>query len=281
MRGRPIAVSRIDRLFAGRAEPSAAGASGAAGPAARGSGRARLEELDLLRFLAALAVVVFHYMAASKSLWGVQPTRIFPSVAPLSVLGILGVELFFVISGFVILMSVMGRTAGEFAISRFTRLFPAYWFSVLAIFLLYTLVERLRRLEEMEIARNHLHRYAATLDNPTPEAVAALFTDDGILRTGRGTAVGRTSIADFYRRLLERDPSEKRHFITSPHTTWLAPGLVEIASYFLSTGRGTNRSVLGWGAYLDRIRIVDGTPLIAEKTIELHVGTDLHTGWPA
>ncbi|MFO7253684.1 MAG: acyltransferase [Actinomycetes bacterium] len=141
MRGRPIAVSRIDRLFAGRAEPSAAGASGAAGPAARGSGRARLEELDLLRFLAALAVVVFHYMAASKSLWGVQPTRIFPSVAPLSVLGILGVELFFVISGFVILMSVMGRTAGEFAISRFTRLFPAYWFSVLAIFLLYTLTD--------------------------------------------------------------------------------------------------------------------------------------------
>lgn len=112
---------------------------------------------------------------------------------------------------------------------------------------LHTLVERLRRLEEMEIARNHLHRYAATLDNPTPEAVAALFTDDGILRTGRGTAVGRTSIADFYRRLLERDPSEKRHFITSPHTTWLAPGLVEIASYFLFTGRGTNRSVLGWG----------------------------------
>src|SRR5690606_4687610 len=125
---------------------------------------------------------------------------------------------------------------------------------------LHTLVERLRRLEEMEIARNHLHRYAATLDNPTPEAVAALFTDDGILRTGRGTAVGRTSIADFYRRLLERDPSEKRHFITSPHTTWLAPGLVEIASYFLFTGRGTNRSVLGWGTYLDRIRIVDGTP---------------------
>ena len=105
-----------------------------------GGGRAeRLGELDLLRFLAALAVVAFHYMAASRSLWGAPPTRIFPSVAPLTALGILGVELFFVISGFVILMSVEGRTAGSFAVSRFTRLFPAYWFSFVAIFLLYTL----------------------------------------------------------------------------------------------------------------------------------------------
>lgn len=74
-------MSRFDRLFAGRAESPAADRAGAPGPAAAGSGHARLEELDLLRFLAALAVVVFHYMAASKSLWGVQPTRIFPSVA--------------------------------------------------------------------------------------------------------------------------------------------------------------------------------------------------------
>ncbi|MEV5410689.1 acyltransferase [Thermopolyspora sp. NPDC052614] len=132
---------RFDRLFAGRgAFPGGkrpGGGTAPARPAANG-GHARLGELDLLRFVAALSVVAFHYMAASKSLWGVQPTRIFPSVAPLTTLGILGVELFFIISGFVILMSVMGRTAGEFAISRFTRLFPAYWFSVVAIFLLYT-----------------------------------------------------------------------------------------------------------------------------------------------
>lgn len=99
--------------------------------------RSRLGELDLLRLVAALLVVAFHYMAASRSLWGVAPTRIFPSVAPVTVLGLLGVELFFIISGFVILMSVLGRGAGEFAASRFTRLFPAYWFSVVAIFLLY------------------------------------------------------------------------------------------------------------------------------------------------
>jgi peptidoglycan/LPS O-acetylase OafA/YrhL len=48
-------------------------------------------------------------------------------------LGILGVELFFVISGFVILMTVWGRGIGGFARSRVVRLFPAYWVSVLVV----------------------------------------------------------------------------------------------------------------------------------------------------
>jgi peptidoglycan/LPS O-acetylase OafA/YrhL len=45
--------------------------------------------------------------------------------------GWLGVELFFLISGFVICMSSWGRTVGEFAISRIVRLYPAYWVAVL------------------------------------------------------------------------------------------------------------------------------------------------------
>lgn len=80
----------------------------------------------------------FHYMAASKSLWGDYPTALFASVNRVTVLGILGVELFFLISGFVILMSVWGHTVGEFAVSRVSRLYPAYWFSVILIFILYT-----------------------------------------------------------------------------------------------------------------------------------------------
>ncbi|NXY98361.1 acyltransferase [Streptomyces sp. BR123] len=44
--------------------------------------------------------------------------------------GWLGVELFFIVSGFVICMSAWGRTTGEFAVSRVSRLFPAYWAAV-------------------------------------------------------------------------------------------------------------------------------------------------------
>jgi peptidoglycan/LPS O-acetylase OafA/YrhL len=95
---------------------------------ARGSGR--LVELDLLRFVAALAVVSFHYMIAFASVWGARPAKLFPAISTLSGLGILGVELFFMISGFVILMSIWGRGIGAFALSRLVRLFPAYWVSV-------------------------------------------------------------------------------------------------------------------------------------------------------
>lgn len=104
---------------------------------ARGDGR--LAELDLLRFLAALAVVAFHYLVAYASVWGDRPAELFPALAPVAGLGILGVELFFVISGFVILMTVWGRGLGAFARSRLVRLYPAYWLSLVAVAALYGL----------------------------------------------------------------------------------------------------------------------------------------------
>ncbi|GGO80923.1 acyltransferase family protein [Nonomuraea cavernae] len=102
---------------------------------ARGDGR--LAELDLLRFIAALAVLAFHYLVAYASVWGDRPAELFPALAPFAGLGILGVELFFVISGFVILMSAWGRGVGAFARSRLVRLYPAYWLSLLAVAGLY------------------------------------------------------------------------------------------------------------------------------------------------
>ncbi|MFF5112507.1 acyltransferase family protein [Streptosporangium sp. NPDC000509] len=96
--------------------------------ALRGNGR--LAELDLLRFLAAIAVLAFHYFIAFASVWGDRPAELFPAISTVSGLGILGVELFFMISGFVILMSIWGRSLGAFALSRLVRLYPAYWVSV-------------------------------------------------------------------------------------------------------------------------------------------------------
>jgi len=56
------------------------------------------------------------------------PARVFlPDAAPVLIYGFLGVEVFFLISGFVILMSSWGRTVREFAASRAARLYPAFW----------------------------------------------------------------------------------------------------------------------------------------------------------
>jgi len=146
-----------------------------------------------------------------------------------------------------------------------------------------SVLDRLRRLEEIESARCHCYRYAAVLDDPTPERIAALFAEQGTLRTRRGEFTGRAAITAFYRDRLAADPSEKRHFVVNPAATWLGPGLVEISSHFLFTGRGADTSTIGWGTYLDRIRIREdvGSALFEEKTIALQVGTDLETGWPA
>lgn len=140
---------------------------------------------------------------------------------------------------------------------------------------------RLQALEDAEASRNHLHAYAAALDAPTPEAVADLFTPDGVLHVGGESFRGRDAVVEFYRSRIAADPSEKRHFITSPRVRTLAPGLLEVASYFLWTARADRRSVLGWGTYLDEVRVVDGVALFAAKTITPHVMTDLAAGWPA
>ncbi|GAA4575955.1 acyltransferase family protein [Planotetraspora kaengkrachanensis] len=89
----------------------------------------RLRVLDLLRFCAALAVVLFHY--GETRAWGT--THAFPTLSLVTMFGVYGVRLFFIISGFVILMSAWGRRPGAFVASRIARLYPAYWASVIIL----------------------------------------------------------------------------------------------------------------------------------------------------
>ncbi|MGW5122117.1 acyltransferase family protein [Streptomyces noursei] len=90
----------------------------------------RLAALDGLRLVAALLVVFYHYVALAVP-WGHPTATIFPTAHKAAQYGWLGVEVFFLISGFVICMSVWGRTVGQFAVSRVSRLFPAYWAGIL------------------------------------------------------------------------------------------------------------------------------------------------------
>jgi len=95
--------------------------------------RPRLEVLDGLRFVAAASVMIYHYTAVRNNhIWPHPPRVEFPQAHQVTVYGWLGVNLFFLISGFVICMSSWGRSLGEFFTSRVSRLYPAYWFSVIA-----------------------------------------------------------------------------------------------------------------------------------------------------
>jgi len=84
--------------------------------------RKRIIGLDALRGLAAGAVMLHHHAQYYDVLYGGR-TPLPIDLGP----GHYGVELFFIISGFVILMTIeCRRTVRDFAISRFTRLMPAF-----------------------------------------------------------------------------------------------------------------------------------------------------------
>ena len=105
-------------------------------PVAPPRGPTRLAALDGLRLLAAFSVLAYHYTGINRDYWGAKPLVEFPSLHHLSRYGYLGVELFFIISGFVILMTAYDRTVQSFVASRVARLYPAYWVAILVTFLL-------------------------------------------------------------------------------------------------------------------------------------------------
>lgn len=83
----------------------------------------RLRGLDALRGVAIILVLLFHFTAA-------YPEVVAPHTQPLLFTlphGNLGVQLFFMISGFVILMTLeKSKGISEFAVHRFARLYPCY-----------------------------------------------------------------------------------------------------------------------------------------------------------
>ncbi len=84
----------------------------------------RIVALDIMRFVAALSVVLYHYISRHE-------TNAYPIISEFTKYGYLGVPLFFIISGYVIALSAENRTALQFGISRFVRLYPTLWIGVL------------------------------------------------------------------------------------------------------------------------------------------------------
>ncbi|MEU2793032.1 acyltransferase [Streptomyces sp. NPDC007100] len=108
----------------------------AAPPGKRSRGAPRLRALDGLRLLAALMVAAYHLGGRGGEIakaWGSSPAHQFPTLHVVFAYGCLGVQIFFVISGFVICMSGWGRSLRSFVASRVSRLYPAYWVAVLLV----------------------------------------------------------------------------------------------------------------------------------------------------
>lgn len=97
----------------------------------------KLYSIQILRAIAALSVVLFHSHFAINPF----PKEFRIDIPFLYKYGYLGVDLFFVISGFIISHITYNKKfdPASFAIKRFIRIFPLYWiFCILAFYLFIT-----------------------------------------------------------------------------------------------------------------------------------------------
>src|SRR6267378_8118287 len=78
--------------------------------------------------MAACAVMLFHYTfrGPQDHAWAVS----FPFFGQIFKYGYLGVDVFFILSGFVILLTAYDKDAIAFTVARIVRLYPAYWICV-------------------------------------------------------------------------------------------------------------------------------------------------------
>lgn len=90
----------------------------------------RFKSIDALRGIAAIAVVLYHLVFAFHVEYGYSSYPMLDFKY-----GFFGVELFFIISGYVIYYTInQSKNVKEFLIKRFIRLYPTYWLCMLLTF---------------------------------------------------------------------------------------------------------------------------------------------------
>ena len=99
----------------------------------------KIPEIEGLRTLAITMVFLFHYFSRwtpplfNKHLYPYN----FELAKEVSKFGYLGVQLFFMISGFVILSSLeRQRNLKSFAFARFKRIYPSLWIAIPVIYII-------------------------------------------------------------------------------------------------------------------------------------------------
>ena len=98
--------------------------------------RKRILELDAIRAISCLNLLLFHFTWVYAHKYGFT--------SPLAYMfpyGKYGVQLFFMLSGFVNVMTLVGkRTTSDFLVARCIRIFPSYWFCILLNVLLFSFI---------------------------------------------------------------------------------------------------------------------------------------------
>ena len=132
------------------------------------------------------------------------------------------------------------------------------------------------RIRHSAFLRNHILQQADTVDF---DLLADCFTEDATLTTRRGTRTGRDAVVAYYREALA-DPIERRHFLANQDVEVTAADAGTVRAMFAYTYSGEGVGILGWGRYVDEVRLDDaGVGRISAKTISIDVHADPRDGW--
>jgi peptidoglycan/LPS O-acetylase OafA/YrhL len=108
--------------------------------------RERILELDAIRAISCLNLLLFHFTYVYTNKYGFT--------SPLAMTfpyGKYGVQLFFILSGFVNTMTLVGkRSTKDFVVARCIRIFPSYWLCILMNVLLFAYLPFFRQAPTME-----------------------------------------------------------------------------------------------------------------------------------
>ncbi len=100
----------------------------------------RLDVLDAVRFLAAIAVVLYHFAGRSLDVWRADTADLFGGLGEVLAYVRIAPELFFVVSGFAILWTAWGRSVPQVVASRLARVYPAFWAALALTVVLFVVV---------------------------------------------------------------------------------------------------------------------------------------------
>jgi ketosteroid isomerase-like protein len=139
--------------------------------------------------------------------------------------------------------------------------------------------ERLAALEGAEAARVALASYCSAVDAQDLVGVSALLDRAVVLSIGDMTVNGYDDVVKFFRSAFADDQSRKSHFVTNVAPRWLGGDVVHVDAYFLWTAGTDSQSIIGWGTYSDRVKVVDGAGKFTSIEIAIRHMGDIDDGW--
>jgi uncharacterized protein (TIGR02246 family) len=129
-------------------------------------------------------------------------------------------------------------------------------------------------MSDKEEIRELLARYCFALDADEFEAMAALFTPDGVWETAFGTGTGRAGIVAQARSIAKGDRPRRVHLTTNIVIELDGDTATARSNWVLFQNTPNGPAIGSGGAYFDRLVKVDGAWFFRHRTIDRFIRAD-------